>query len=133
MLSIPLTFGLRVLILLDWTLIILGPVPDETDDNGSAVLLDTKSSSEFFFIVFRPPVLVEVVLTRLVFCYWVVFLLGKLGLAWKLKLDLGIKAETGSADFLVYSLSAALMRLFFSSFFTYFISTEFYPLPFTVL
>lgn len=92
MLSTPLTFVLIVLILLDWTLIILGPVPDDTDDSGSAVLFETISSSEFFFIAFRPPTLdlVVGVLTRLTFCYWVVFLLGKVGLAWKFTFDLGV-------------------------------------------
>ena len=52
MLLVAATFGLKVL--LDWTLIILGPVPDETDESGSAVLLDTISSSEFYLSLLSP-------------------------------------------------------------------------------
>ena len=68
MLSVPLTFGLKVLILLAVGLIILGPVLDETDDNGSVVLYFSRSSSEFFLTLLKLPILLMVgVLTMLVF------------------------------------------------------------------
>jgi len=62
-----------------------------------------------------------------------VFLLGKLDLDVMLNLETGVEAETGSADFLVNSLSESLMSLFFSSFNSYFFSTVFFELPLTVL
>jgi len=67
-LSVPLTFGLKVLILLAVGLIILGPVLDETDDNGSVVLYFSRSSSEFFLTLLKLPILLMVgVLTMLDF------------------------------------------------------------------
>lgn len=131
MVSVPATFGLKVL--LDWTLIILGPVPDDTDDNGSAVLFFSKSSSEFYLEFFSPTLTGVLTILDLL---GLVFLRGTFYLAWKLNLEIGIEAETGSADFLVNSLSTSLMSLFFYSLFSYFYSAVFleaWTLPFTVL